>query len=71
MEYELKPCPFCGKTVSKVWSTHDCAFENGEPLVDPERFTVVCDFNSNGCGATCGYHDTAEMAVKMWNRRVL
>ena len=69
--FTIKHCPFCGKEAAKVWSTQDKERENGEPLTYPERFTVVCDFLKNGCGATCGYHDTAEMAVNKWNTRVV
>lgn len=53
MNYELKPCPFCGGT--------DFTIETRGRSV-----AVICDFRQEGCGASGGYRDTEEEAVKTW-----
>ena len=71
---ELKPCPFCGKSVAHVDSVANHEImdeyksngnENGE-----ENTVVVCDYNSGGCGASTGKNNaTPEEAIEAWNRR--
>lgn len=65
--YLLQRCPFCGMSVAEIWKQSD-AYEG---KVDPERYTIVCSFYEGGCGATCGFHDTINDAVKRWNVRVV
>ena len=69
--YLLQKCPFCGNDFSCIWSEKDRATENGEEFCGVDKFTVVCDFFDNGCGATCGWHDTVADAVGRWNTRVV
>ena len=69
--YQLQRCPFCGMDVADIYSTDDRAIEDGEEPTTPNRFTIVCNFNANGCGATCGYHDSIAQAVARWNTRVV
>ena len=65
MEYELKPCPFCGEQKYVKVSSFDGYGGYG----------VVCNasgFDSDpnrGCGASSGYGDTEEAAAARWNRR--
>ena len=69
--YQLQRCPFCGMEVAEIYTQSerdDLTWKNED---HPERYTIVCSFSSNGCGATCGYHDTVAMAVARWNTRVV
>ena len=66
--YLLQRCPFCGMDVATIWSTTD---RDGEEHDDVVQFTVVCDFQRNGCGANCGWHHDAAKAVSRWNTRVV
>lgn len=52
----VKPCPFCGKSVSTIDNT------NGD-------FAVVCDWGKDGCGAVGGYRGSQRAAIEAWNRR--
>lgn len=58
MNYELKPCPFCGGTNFTIGT-------RGRSVA------VICDFRQEGCGASGRYRDTEEKAVEAWNRREL
>ena len=69
---ELKPCPYCGKSVARIVNcyenncredTSDCAGEYCHTVA------VCCDFYKGGCGATGGYRKTEEEAIGAWNRR--
>ena len=64
---ELKPCPFCGKSLAELGTAAEIDMDT-EPGADNER-AVVCDYNAGGCGATSGYRNTPEAAVEAWNRR--
>jgi len=68
-------CPFCGKTVAELSNAKDieecrnydkCPHYEGEEC---SMFTVVCNYNNGGCGASIGYHATAEAAIETWNKR--
>ena len=68
----LKECPFCGMDVAEMYSTkEDFEMSFGKEFDGVNKFTIVCNFNRNGCGATCGYHDTIDEAVSRWNTRVV
>ena len=77
MDSELKPCPFCGATVVEV--TNACTLEmciNYDQIDCPEYentgscyYTVCCDVNRGGCGASGGYSRTELGAVEKWNAR--
>ena len=64
VEVELKPCPFCGNT--KLFVGDSDAIKNDD---DHINFTVCCDFEQGGCGATCGYELTKAKAITKWNTR--
>ena len=68
---ELKPCPFCGKTVAKLSNCKDLEdCENFEECgCDEIMHTVVCNWNNGGCGASTGYRKTENEAIEAWNRR--
>ena len=65
--YQLQRCPFCGMDVAEIYTQSE---RDGFPY-DVERYTVVCSFSNNGCGATCGYHMNIASAVSRWNTRVV
>ena len=66
-KHDLKPCPFCGRNAAEIFTQS----ERDDIQCDPERYTIVCSWLEGGCGATCGFHDTVGMAVKIWNTRVV
>ena len=61
---KLKPCPFCGETVSVHLSR-----ERDEPKM-AWQYQVVCDFNFYGCGASGCFSEDPSKAIEAWNRRV-
>lgn len=67
----FKECPFCGKTDATTITTcvemAEC--ENFEGCEVNGYYTVVCDFNKGGCGASCGYAPTKKEAEEKWNKR--
>ena len=63
---QLLRCPFCGKDVTTMISQTDL-FGFGEDLAD--RFTVVCDMDKGGCGASCGFTWSKTRAANKWNSR--
>lgn len=67
MEY-LSPCPFCGKMDSLIEANSSENSCDCQPELMP-YYTYFCDVRKGGCGATCGYQDTPELAVAAWNRR--
>ena len=61
---DLKPCPFCGKTISvriKVYPNKD--------ISEIEQYAIVCDHMRGGCGSESGHYDDPNNAIKYWNRR--
>jgi len=86
MEHHFKPCPFCGKTgtaeITTAQDLEECKnFEDSGKCPAYEFFeadedrcpykTIVCNFSKGGCGATCGYHESVEKAIKAWNSRAV
>ena len=80
MDIELKPCPFCGKSVAELSDAQDlencahfedetCPCQNYETARICGLHIVVCDVSLGGCGATSGYYTTAKKAAENWNRR--
>ena len=71
---ELKPCPFCGKSVAHVDSVanHGMMDEyESNYSWSSNHYDVVCDYNSGGCVASTGKDNaTPEEAIEAWNRRV-
>lgn len=72
---DLKPCPFCGKSVAEIDDAkgleacphyEDCDAAEYEQC---EMHAVVCNVHKGGCGASSGYCYTVEDAVALWNRR--
>lgn len=77
---QLKPCPFCGKsvaTLSNAKELEDCSlFEDDDRCPACMDWsggcgyhTVVCGVPEGGCGAASGYYASKEEAVSAWNRR--
>ena len=70
MPNELKPCPFCGKTVACVCSLAEALGKDGNDY-DMSHYTVVCDYVAGGCGSSIGqFYNTKDEAKEAWNRRV-
>lgn len=80
MLIKLKPCPFCNAKAVNITNAHEleeCAnfdYDNC-PCNEFESspcgyYTVVCNVNCGGCGASSGYFPTAGEAINAWNRRI-
>ena len=67
---DLKPCPFCGSrtaprvvSIAELESTTDNEWNN-------THYSVVCDKDESGCGAsTCYDNPSVDAAAEAWNRR--
>ena len=66
MNYELKPCPFCGRSVMEVSRE---SLITGSLITGDDYFTVICNMKKGGCGSAGGFRPTPEMAVEIWNSR--
>ena len=67
---ELKPCPFCGGEkliITDCKELEECS--NFEKCEYVNCYTVCCDFEQGGCGATSGYRLHKEEAIEAWNKR--
>ena len=62
---KLKACPFCGSVIAPRLLTEDELKDNG----DPDWYTVCCSATAGGCGATSGYAQSKDGAIKKWNGR--
>ena len=67
--YQIQRCPFCGVDHAKIISQAELWEEDTASCA--ERYTVVCDRDDGGCGATCGFHESKQKAVCRWNTRVV
>ena len=67
---ELKPCPFCGGEKLVITSCAELEIcNNFEKCERTHYYTVCCDFNQGGCGASSGYRPSKEEAIEAWSRR--
>lgn len=69
----LSPCPFCGRK-GKYISIAECCDDicNIDYCKGCDRmkyYTVVCNAQKGGCGASCGWKPTEEEAIEAWNTR--
>lgn len=65
--YTLIQCPFCGSlTAPRIANSLDMGVLG---YTDFYAFTIHCDDEEDGCGATCGYLDTEAEAIAAWNTR--
>lgn len=74
VDYDLPPCPFCGKTSTLgVYSDIDMMGSDEyeqEDVVSDLSYCVNCDFNKGGCGATGGFRGSKVEAVAVWTTRL-
>lgn len=67
---ELKQCPFCGSEKLIITNCEELEVcNNFEKCECNPCYTICCDFNQGGCGASSGYRLYKEEAIKAWNRR--
>ena len=76
---DLLPCPFCGRSVAELTTAKELeyckkfeedtcpCFEFGEATCN--LYTVVCNYQIGGCGATSGYFTDRDKAIMRWNTR--
>lgn len=65
----LKPCPFCGKRVAEVKTIQEL-YPLETDLVNPNYYSIRCNYNNGGCGSMLGGEcETEEEAIKRWNTR--
>lgn len=77
MTDKLKPCPFCGKSVATFTDMKELeeCFNYDQNICDDFDYwckkypLIVCDATKGGCGASTGYSESKEEAIKKWNRR--
>lgn len=55
----IKPCPFCGCKKIRVWERSDSYWD------------IQCDDEDAVCAAMLYDHESKEMAIEHWNKRVL
>lgn len=48
------PCPFCGKSVALVGSLFEISYGEDSSPYSHDHYTVVCNYNEGGCGASIG-----------------
>ena len=64
----LQKCPFCGGDVGTIVNQYELNdYQENDDAV--KMFTVVCDYDKGGCGATCGFHSSEYYAALAWNTR--
>lgn len=67
LEYELKPCPFCGQDVADFFMGKELSAEDN--WGDETDVVVICSRFYGGCGAASGMYPTGYQAGDAWNRR--
>lgn len=69
---KLKPCPFCGEVqYLDVLDGNQVELrsEGDSDWSNAPFYTVICCSQIGGCGSACGYQQTPEKAIEVWNRR--
>ena len=70
-EYNLSPCPFCGKDVAEFTNCQELQIceEYEKCPAESHYHCVVCSFLHDGCGSTTGFYPTYKEAAAAWNQR--
>lgn len=55
------PCPFCGKSVALVGSLFEISGGEDSSSYSYDHYSVVCNYNKGGCGASIGYFYKSEL----------
>ena len=70
---ELKPCPFCrNNSAPEILPIAEIGLlDSDDPLYEElmNQFTVICNYQKGGCGASCGTKANPGEAIEAWNRR--
>ena len=70
----MKPCPFCGGTKLFVGTIAEIEMQDEDHedfAFNRQLYSVVCDYQEGGCGASVGGCRRSEQeAIEAWNRRV-
>ncbi len=69
LEYELKPCPFCGKDVADFYPCAELDVCENKRDCSSRCLSVCCAFDKGGCGAGSGFFKTGYEAGDAWNKR--
>lgn len=66
---ELKPCPFCGKSVAAIFTVAETDGDYDNEWANT-HYVAVCTYEDGGCGS-CGTcrNETKEKAAEAWNMR--
>lgn len=63
-------CPFCGFGCAEIATCKELGnCQNFEECEHNGFYSVVCNINKGGCGASGGYANNIEKAWEKWNRR--
>ena len=62
-EEQLKPCPFCGEKEPVRLMVR--LGKDGWR----DRFYILCEYDSGGCGSQSGWYHTPNAAIDSWNIR--
>ena len=60
----LQHCPFCGQTEHLTLLA-----EGGRDDLQHQVVCAVLPDGTGGCGASCGWQESAQEAIAAWNRR--
>ena len=69
---KIKSCPFCGSAIApRIFSAYDAFPEGMLKSSIEEHWSIICDANDGGCGASGRYCTSKVKAVEEWNKRVV
>ena len=70
---KIKKCPHCGsKSSPEVMEYREYVgmlLDTYDVLDDDDGCIVICSATNGGCGASSGYGESKDSAIRLWNRR--